>query len=65
MENETRSIGVLTFVLDRPLPPQTRVEIWLDSASQRWCIGPPRNLQSSSAMWQQVIPHEFFMAVIG
>ena len=52
--------GALTLVLDRPLPPRTRLEIWVDPQTQRWCIGPPRALTSSAVAWQQVDPPQFF-----
>lgn len=58
--SKKRETWVLRLQLpsDRPLPPV--IDIWLNPATQRWCIGPPRPAKSAAIMLAQIDPNRFF-----
>ena len=47
------------------IPKHGRIEIWVDAANNRFCIGPPRGPLSSALVMMQVDPHVFFAAPQG
>lgn len=50
----------LVITLDMRTPLTGRLDIWVDVASNRFCLGPPRGPRSAAVPMRHVGPHEFF-----